>query len=262
MLADRLYLLLPKSVRRAQRKLLMQMMAPRLRKHFARFISPGDLVFDVGANLGDLTRIFLDLGADVICVEPQPACIKVLKQRFKNNKRVTIVEKGISFEKGVLPFYISSENHATSSFSRRMITQGRFAHRNWDKTVEVPVTTLQKVVEKYGSPAFCKIDVEAFEDKVLLGLDSPIHQLSFEFHQEFMEDAKRCVEMLSGFGKFVFNYSLFISYSLQSEQWLTADQLFDELRSKGNGIFRKKLSGDIYARFTQEKTADQSANSS
>ena len=40
---------------------------------YARFVQPGDLVFDVGAHVGDRVAAFRRLGARVVAVEPQPA---------------------------------------------------------------------------------------------------------------------------------------------------------------------------------------------
>ena len=41
-------------------------------KFYSKFIKNRDIVFDVGANVGSRTKIFLNLGADVISYEPQP----------------------------------------------------------------------------------------------------------------------------------------------------------------------------------------------
>jgi Methyltransferase FkbM domain len=49
-------------------------------------------------------------------------------------------------------------------------------------TITVPVTTLDKAIEQYGVPAFCKIDVEGFEAEVLKGLSHPISTLILEYH--------------------------------------------------------------------------------
>jgi len=42
----------------------------KLMRHYSKFVSEGDLCFDIGANLGNRTRVFLELGATVIAVEP------------------------------------------------------------------------------------------------------------------------------------------------------------------------------------------------
>ena len=225
---------------------MMRFLAPRLRDHFANFISPGDLVFDVGANVGDLTHVFLKLGSSVICVEPQPYCIEILKKRFGGNPNVTIVEKGLSSKAGRLSFFVSSRNHATSTFSDEHGQITQFQKRIWDKTIDVPVTTLDTLVEKYGRPTFCKIDAESFEFQILKGLNSKIPSLSFEFTQEFLDNASKCAQHLALLGDVKFNYSLYTGYRLASDRWLTHDQLFDKLESGRS----PSLCGDIYARFS------------
>ena len=46
---------------------------------YSRFVRPGDLVFDIGAHVGDRVASFRRLGAQVVAVEPQPAMVKVLR---------------------------------------------------------------------------------------------------------------------------------------------------------------------------------------
>src|SRR6185437_934437 len=44
-----------------------------MKRLYGGFVRPGDLVFDIGAHVGDRVRVFRHLGARVIAVEPQPA---------------------------------------------------------------------------------------------------------------------------------------------------------------------------------------------
>ena len=46
--------------------------AEAMKKLYGQFVKPGDLVFNVGANVGTRTQIFVDLGAEVVAFEPQP----------------------------------------------------------------------------------------------------------------------------------------------------------------------------------------------
>ena len=42
---------------------------------YSQFIKKKDLCFDVGTNIGSRTELFLELGAKIICIEPQKACL-------------------------------------------------------------------------------------------------------------------------------------------------------------------------------------------
>jgi 16S rRNA A1518/A1519 N6-dimethyltransferase RsmA/KsgA/DIM1 with predicted DNA glycosylase/AP lyase activity len=54
---------------------------------YRQFIKPNDLVFDVGANIGNYTAIFLALGARVLAIEPQAECMAQLRARFGRHPR-------------------------------------------------------------------------------------------------------------------------------------------------------------------------------
>src|SRR5689334_4646326 len=43
-------------------------------RFYRQFVGPGDLVFDVGANVGHVTKVFLRAGARVVAIEPQSIC--------------------------------------------------------------------------------------------------------------------------------------------------------------------------------------------
>ncbi|MBP8273948.1 MAG: hypothetical protein KAY59_05920, partial [Acidobacteria bacterium] len=73
--------LLPTAVTNARWRLIDRVRDVRQRRANARraafyrpFISPSDLVFDVGANLGTHSMCFRALGARVVAFEPQPHC--------------------------------------------------------------------------------------------------------------------------------------------------------------------------------------------
>ena len=46
---------------------------------------PPFLVFDLGANVGHSCQMFLNLGAKVICVEPEKKNLEILHRRFGGN---------------------------------------------------------------------------------------------------------------------------------------------------------------------------------
>jgi FkbM family methyltransferase len=152
---------------------------------------PGALYFDIGAHIGDKTKEFLVAGASkVIAVEPTPDLFQIV------DPRVILVQKAVSNKQGRAKFRLSS--HTTiSSLEEKWHTQGRFAPLFSDsKIIIVETVTLNSLVDEYGLPDFCKIDVEGHEYAVLEGLSYPIPCLSFEFTAEFFEDAIRCLDWL------------------------------------------------------------------
>jgi len=216
------------------------------RAFLSQFIRKGDLVFDVGANTGDKARLFLHLGARVVCVEPQKACIQRLTARYKRNSNVTIVPKALGDGATVGEMSICDEANTISTMSGRWIKDGRFANEYaWNRKETVPMTTLDALIEEYGIPSYCKIDVEGFEYNVLKGLSRPISMISFEFTNEFLEDARKCMVHLASLGKVEFNCTISDSTVFHFPNWLTSDSLCSSLSQ----IDDKLLWGDIYARF-------------
>lgn len=144
---------------------------------YSQFVRPGDLVFDVGANAGYKTEIFLECGARVVSVEPNPLCIRILEYEFGKDRRVTLVKKAVGAEEGVLPMNI----HGVSPTSSLLDDWEPLRVAGVAQRIEVPVTTLDRLMEEFGRPSFIKIDVEGFEVPVLAGLSSPVRYLSFEY---------------------------------------------------------------------------------
>ena len=78
-------------------------------------------------------------------------------------------------KKGYLKLQICENAPTISTMSDKWIKDGRFSNDyKWTKTQLVAVTTLDDLIKEYGSPKFCKIDVEGFEYPVLKGLTKPI----------------------------------------------------------------------------------------
>lgn len=121
---------------------------------YRHIIRPGDLCFDVGANVGNRSEVFLRLGARVVAVEPQAACMKELQRKLGRNKNVTLVQKALGEEAGEHQMIISNAS-TISSMSKEWIESvrlsGRFAGYRWDTTVTAPVTTLEHLIEAHGS---------------------------------------------------------------------------------------------------------------
>src|SRR5687767_7627615 len=67
---------------------------------YSQFLERGDIAFDVGANMGNRTRIFRMLCQNVIAIEPQRACVEVLTRAFAADPHVTLVTDALGAEEG------------------------------------------------------------------------------------------------------------------------------------------------------------------
>lgn len=217
----------------------------RLLNFYSSFINTGDLCFDIGAHLGNRAEIFLKLGAKVIAIEPQEECINRLFNKFGNEPKLLLLNKGLSDKSGNLPLYICEEATTISTFSDKWKT-GRFSNYKWNVKKIIPVTTLDNLIDEFGMPIFCKIDVEGFELQVLKGLSFPIKYISFEFTREFFDDMKLCINYLLSLGYKQFNCSFKESAKMYLESWNKADVLCQKLELLDDSL----LWGDIYAKFS------------
>ncbi len=213
---------------------------------YAQFVKAGDLVFDVGAHVGDRVASFRRLGARVVAVEPQPALALTLKALYGRDRTVTIESKAVGRNPGSLAMKINTDNPTVSTVSSAFIDAAHGAQgwegQAWDKTIVVEVTTLDALMEAHGVPSFVKIDVEGFEGEALAGLTRPVEVLSFEFTTIQRDVAQTCIARCAALGFPRYNAALGESQELGD--WRSAEDMgrwLSELPHEAN-------SGDIYAR--------------
>ena len=215
---------------------------------YGRFIKPGDLCFDIGANMGNRTRIFLKLGARVVAVEPQSQCMAFLTKHFGNDQRVVLVQKVLGEAPGQAEMMISDETTLSSlshEWIKKVTESGRFGNSTWRKKQMVQMTTLDNLIRENGIPSFMKIDVEGYEYQVIKGLTAPLGTLSLEFTPEFMSATNGCIEHLSSLGKIQLNYAVGETMALALSRWVTPKEMIGIL----NGHRNAELFGDVYVRF-------------
>lgn len=223
----------------------------KMMEFYSQFLEPRDLVFDVGANLGNRSDVFLGLGMKVVAVEPQNYCNKYLRVRF--GKKIKLVNRALGSEMGKAIMY-TGEHHYLSTISKlwkdKVSKSNRFLNVNWNKTQEVIVTTLENLIQEYGKPKFVKIDVEGFELEVLYGLKTKIDYISFEYTiPEFTQNAIKSIEYLKSIGNFECNYSIGESMVMSLDQWVEPDFFIKiivediEINAVSKGF------GDIYVKF-------------
>lgn len=214
---------------------------------YSRFVKADDLCFDVGANLGNRVGPLLAARARIVAVEPQVFCQKVLNWRF--GKKIAVVPMGLGETEDVKEFYISDASYL-SSFSKTWIDsvkKDRFKENEWSNVGKVQMTTLDKLIAKYGTPAFIKIDVEGYELEVLKGLNSPVKMISFEYTTpEQTERAIGCIERVRSINPDIeCNYSVGESMEFAMTEFISVRDMLQLINSRK---FIETGFGDIYLR--------------
>jgi FkbM family methyltransferase len=209
----------------------------------------GDLIFDVGANDGLETDLFLRMGARVIAIDPDEANQAILQERFVKfrlaPKPLEIVGKAVSDTKTMELMLVDGPGSAVNTLSKKWAAalkenKARHSHGHCGldfvqhRTVET--TTLEELIAMYGSPCFIKIDVEGYELNVIRGLRRPVPYLSFEVNlPEFLPEGLECVALLKGLapnGKF--NYAVDCARGLELDGWLDSTKFLSTLEQCGD----------------------------
>jgi FkbM family methyltransferase len=213
-----------------------------LREHrdlLAQFIKPDDLVFDVGANIGERSDLMLSMGAKVVAFEPQPALAREVRARG-SKKRLTVVETAVGAESGTGELFLTA---STGMASLRPDWKGVSEDRG---KITVSVTTLDAEIKRYGVPTFCKIDVEGFEVDVLKGLSIPLNSLTIEYHchEAGIARVSECLDLLKNLGEYEFNLIGTESGRLLSHHWMRHEEFVKAFPVCAQPHFY----GDIFAR--------------
>ena len=113
--------------------------------------------------------------------------------------------------------------------------------------LQVPARLGNALLERFGTPAFVKIDVEGSEPAVLAGLGRALPALSFEYLPRALAEVQVCLRRLAALGPYRYNWAIGESGQLASEEWLDAQELLDTLRTPA----AQRRPGDVYARLSQ-----------
>lgn len=217
----------------------------RLRRLYATLVKPGDLAFDIGAHVGNRSRALAAVGGRVISLEPQPLFEGVLRRLLP--PAAVLVPQAVAANPGRMTLAVSRRHPTVSTLSAdwidRVSSDEGFRQVAWDRTVEVEVTTLDALIDRFGRPAFVKIDVEGLEPEILAGLSTPVAALAFEYLPAALDGTEACIDRLAVLGDYVFNRVEGEDHRFLHADWMTGPAMMQVLRAETS-----RRSGDVYAR--------------
>lgn len=166
------------AVLRAELEKLKRRQGRNERAHFARglmqgilsMLRPGDVVFDCGANVGDVCLPLSQTGATVHAFEPDPYAFSILSERLRDAPNVTLHNAAVGVEAGELHLMRAAnfgENPKGGSVKSTLVKGGRNIDERDDTAIPVQVVALPELIRdmaaQHGEVAFLKIDIEGAE---------------------------------------------------------------------------------------------------
>ena len=149
-------------------------------------INERDIVYDVGANRGFYTKLFLSkaVNGKIFAFEPIPSNYESIKKLKLADGNLNIIALALGSSKGKVSMSIGSDDlQATSHINTA----------NSADDIEVDVDTIDNfTLENNATPNVIKIDVEGYELEVLKGMKNTLMNknlkvVALEIHFELLE---------------------------------------------------------------------------
>lgn len=155
-----------------------------------------NLIYDVGASFGDDSAYYLKSGYDVLAVEANPRAVTHLNTRFEpemRQGRLTLVPLAIAQDEGQAVYWVCDDEPDRSSFDRSLAAGIGLHHHS----IEVQTCRFATLIQKFGTPFYCKIDIEGSDDLCLRDLTSTTRP---PFISAELLPGDRHIERLEGLG--------------------------------------------------------------
>lgn len=163
-----------------------------LQRQLEHYLRPGDVVFDIGANIGQYALFFSErVGGSgrVYCFEPDWRNYAFLEFNVRINRCQNVVCRpwGVGAQDGEQLLF-----RDTDTGGRRSSFKQKFVGANYHGSSETAVIrSLDSLIATFGQPHFVKVDVEGFEEEIIRGLTADLPDGVFLI--EVREETKGCV---------------------------------------------------------------------
>lgn len=207
-------------------------------------INIGDVVVDIGANIGYDTVLFADKvgkSGKVIAIEPDPTNFEILQKNIKENKlfNVVPVQAALGDVNKKMKIYESEENFGD--------------HRMWEEkgrnSKDVFCRRLDDLLKEleYEKINFIKMDVQGFEEKVIAGGEKIIEKYKPTIFFEYWPwgaknaggDIQKMTEFLRKIYKKIFWVDEYVQFYCSVNQAVLNKKYSDQNESEYGNLFVK-----------------------
>lgn len=208
-----------------------------------RGMKPGELFFDIGANIGQYSVVAAAHGLRVVAFEPESQNFMVLMRNIAMNN---MVDKIVAY-----PFCIGEKPNQVEILRLSSLIQGGSCHsfgtdlnykgemKGWAGAQGSVSYSVDHLVDEHGfaCPDHIKIDVDGLESSVLLGMEKTLHKVKsvlveMDSAQERHMEWKRRLENDYGF-------------QTDGQQIMAARRTEGAFAGIGNIIFTRKAESDV-----------------
>lgn len=170
------------------------------------------LIFDIGFNVGDFTRVCFAKHSDVnvVAVEANPDLVNKMPNDLFFKENLILINNLVADKDGIdTDFYISPVATGISTASENFMKNSRFGKGSkyiteilnyWRPPIKIKSITIDSLIKEYGLPDLIKIDVEGYELNVIHGLTQKAKDICFEWHEEAAEDLYQIISYLEKLG--------------------------------------------------------------
>lgn len=149
---------------------------PELMHFIDQHVKPGDVVWDIGASVGVFSFAAAwraGTGGQVLALEPDTWIHSLLQKSIELQCTGRAPIQSLCYAAGskckVDTFNITRLSRSTGHLATLSALQSRVLTGGVELSIQVPVVTLDSLLEKHAAPTVVKIDVEGAEALVLQG---------------------------------------------------------------------------------------------
>lgn len=136
---------------------------------FLNMFEKSNLIYDIGANVGDDITNYLAAGCKVVAVEANPELNRQLRNKFNKaieDKQLFLLELAVvNTSQKETSFYVTDQKGESSLYAHRLSQAGWGYH-----AITVSARSLDSIFDEYGRGYYCKMDIEGADLAVLQSL--------------------------------------------------------------------------------------------